>query len=826
MMCLKNTKNNKSQKKYRWGIVGTGRMAHTFCRALSLVENAEISAVCSRTLKKAQKFAKEFGVPETYDNPSDLALSENVDIVYICTPHIDHADSSLAAIAAGKAVLCEKPMALNARQAKAVIDAAKEKNVFFMEAMWTRFIPAVVKAHEWIAEGFIGEVKEVNASFFGKTKYDTSDRVISFEMGGGALLDIGVYNLFLAQWLLGGRPADIRSVAVHCENGVDWQSSAVMKFYNGGTASVSCGFEYSSIHAEITGTKGTVILPEFIWANSAYVIKNGKIVREYSDSDSNEKKYGCEIRHVMTCLDKGLTESPMYPTWQSFDILDTCDRLRADWRQVYPGDNHIPAAPAPSVKAGEKQPAPAEEKAAEAAVLPTELPELPKAARIGNAPDWFRDAAFYHIYPLGFCGENRYNDFTSQPSGKIRKIIPYVRHIKNLGANAVYFGPVFESTRHGCDTADYRVIDRRLGTNRDFADVCGELHKNGVRVVLDGVFNHVGRDFWAFRDVKQHRENSPYKDWFNIRFDGNSNYNDGFWYEGWEGHYDLVKLNIRNPQVKEHLFRCIEGWVDEFGIDGLRLDVAYCLDREFLRELHSFCKGRWPDFFLLGECLHGDYNTWCNNDMLDSVTNYECYKGLYSSFNCSNMHEIGYSLNRQFADEQWTIYKGKNLYCFADNHDVTRIASILTDKSNLPLAYALLFGMPGIPSVYYGSEFGMEGQKSQGDDALRPEFSLEQAEKSANALSDYVARLYAVRASSAALCRGSYKQLHINSKQLVFRREFEGERVIFALNMDESPYTAHFDAGAGEGTDLVTGKRVSFGGGLSIPPKTAYIIRL
>ena len=825
---MKFLKTKNGDKKYRWGIVGTGRMAHTFCRALALVENAEISAVCSRTMKKAQKFAKEFGIPSSYDNVADMACAEDVDIVYICTPHIDHADSSLAAIAAGKAVLCEKPMALNARQAKAVIDAAKEKNVFFMEAMWTRFIPAMVKAHEWIEEGLIGDVKEVNATFFGKTKYDTSDRVISFEMGGGALLDIGVYNIFLAQWLLGGRPADIRSLSVHCENGIDWQSAAVMKFYNGGTASLTCGFEYSSIHAEITGTKGVIMIPDFIWASSVYAVKDRKVIREYSDSDSNEKKYGCEIRHVMECLDKGLTESPMYPTWQSFDILDTCDRLRADWHQVYPADNHVPTAPAPSMKPSPAADARAsvQEAAKPAAVVPARLPKLPKASGKKNAPDWYRDAAFYHIYPLGFCGENRANDFTSQPSGKIRKLIPYVQHIKNLGANAVYFGPVFESSRHGYDTADYRVIDRRLGTNRDFSDVCAALHKNGIKVILDGVFNHVGRDFWAFRDVRQHRQNSPYKDWFNINFDGNSNYNDGLWYEGWEGHYDLVKLNLRNPQVREHLFKCIEEWVDEFGIDGLRLDVAYCLDRDFLRELHQFCKGKWHDFFLLGECLHGDYNIWCNDAMLDSVTNYECYKGLYSSFNCANMHEIGYSLNRQFADEQWTIYKGKNLYCFADNHDVTRIASILTDKSNLPLAYALLFAMPGIPSVYYGSEFGIEGQKNQGDDALRPAFSAEQAEKCANAISAYVTRLYAVRLSSPALCRGSYKQLHVNSKQLVFRREFEGERVVFALNMDETPYTANIDAGASGGTDLISGQTISFAGGLSIPAKTAFIVRL
>ena len=813
-----------SMKKYRWGIVGTGRMCHAFCRALQLLENAEIAAVCSRSQEKAQQFAEEFCIEGVYDDVLSMAADEKVDIVYIGTPHTDHADSAMAAISCGKAVLCEKPVSINAKQAETVINAAKKKKVFFMEAMWTRFLPAIVKTQEWIAEGIIGDVKEVSATLFCKRPYNTEDRTISPQLGGGALLDVGVYPIFLAQWLLGGRPIDIRSQAIHCENGIDWQSSVLMKFYNGGRASISCGFEYSANHAEITGSDGFIALPDFNGAHSAYVIKDGAVIRQYSDSDSRDKQYGYQAIHVMECLAKELTESPLYPTWQSYDILHTCDRLRADWRQVYPNENHIPSLPQKkqAKKAAEKAVA----KKAAAVAVRNVVVDAPKVNRVPNAPDWFRDAAFYHIYPLGFCGENRYNDFTSQPTGKIRRVIDYADHLVKMGANAVYFGPVFESTKHGYDTADYRVIDRRLGTNRDFADVCTALHNKGIKVILDGVFNHVGRDFWAFNDVKQHRWDSPFKDWFNIHFDGNSNYNDGFWYEGWEGHYDLVKLNIRNPQVKDHLFNCIEGWVNEFGIDGLRLDVAYCLDRDFLRELRTFCKSRWPDFFLLGECLHGDYNIWCNDAMLDSVTNYECYKGLYSSFNCANMHEIGYSLNRQFADEQWTIYKGKNLYCFVDNHDVTRVASILTDKGNLPLIYTLLFAMPGIPSVYYGSEFGMTAEKNQGDDALRPEFSAALAENSFNDLATYISRLYAVRTSSRALCRGSYKQLHINSKQLVFRREYDGERVIFALNMDDAPYTAHFDAGAGSGTDLITGQSVSFGGGLSISGKTAYIIRL
>ena len=316
---------------------------------------------------------------------------------------------------------------------------------------------------------------------------------------------------------------------------------------------------------------------------------------------------------------------------------------------------------------------------------------------------WAYESVFYQIYPLGFCGAPFENDGILEH--RILKVNDWIPHIQKLGANAIYFSPVFESDTHGYNTRDYTKIDTRLGTNEDFKLVCDHLHKAGIKVVLDGVFNHVGRGFWAFRDVLKNRWDSPYKDWFQINFDGNSNYNDGLWYEGWEGNFDLVKLNLRNEEVVQHIFAAIKGWVEEFDIDGLRLDVAYCLDHDFLRRLRSFCDSLKQDFFLVGETLHGDYNQWMNDSMLHSVTNYECYKGLHSSFNSMNMFEINHSLLRQFGPENWTLYKGKHLLAFVDNHDVSRIASVLTNEKHLPLIYAMAFGMPGIPCVYYGSEW-------------------------------------------------------------------------------------------------------------------------
>ena len=428
-----------------------------------------------------------------------------------------------------------------------------------------------------------------------------------------------------------------------------------------------------------------------------------------------------------------------------------------------------------------------------------------------------KDLIFYHIFPLGAFVD----DETEHGILEVKEWIP---HIKGLGANAIYFSPVFESSSHGYDTKDYKVIDQRLGTNEDFKEVCNALHKEGIKVILDGVFNHVGREFWAFQDVLEKRQDSEYKDWFYINFDGNSNYGDGFWYEGWEGHFELVKLNLDNPAVRDHLLDAVGMWMDEFGIDGIRLDVAYMLNRTFMKNLVDFARDKNPEMVFIGEMLHGDYSTLVNHHMLDSATNYECYKGLYSSFNTHNMHEIGYSLNRQFGPEPWTLYQGLPLYSFVDNHDVMRIATQLTDEKHLPLINALMFAMPGVPSVYYGSEWGIEGFKEPGsDDVLRPRVKPEDLKR--GELYQYIAKLSEVRKHSQALKDGGYREIRTEQDIIAFEREAGEERMIFALNAGSEEYTLHFDARAGKGTDLLTGEEKDFGGGLLIPPYQAMIIQ-
>lgn len=433
---------------------------------------------------------------------------------------------------------------------------------------------------------------------------------------------------------------------------------------------------------------------------------------------------------------------------------------------------------------------------------------------------WAYNETFYQIYPIGFCGAPVHNDGVTVP--RIRKLSQWSDYLAGLGIGAILLNPVFESDNHGYDTRDFKKIDCRLGTNEDFRDICADLHEHGVKILLDGVFHHVGRGFGPFQDVQEKKWDSPYKDWFYIHFDGNSCYNDGFWYEGWEGHYELVKLNLKNPAVTDYLLDCVRFWIEEFNIDGLRLDVAYSLDPDFMRRLRGFCENLKPGFALIGEVLFGDYNRIVNDQMLHSCTNYECYKGIFSSFNSMNLFEIAHSLNRQYGPEQWCLYRGKHLMNFVDNHDVSRIASILNDKHHLPLAYGILFGMPGIPCIYYGSEWGEEGNKTPHNDyALRPCFEAPKP----NTLTDFIKNLIAVRHKSDALCSGGYRNVVITNHQLIFERKSQEERILVSVNASSSPYTAHHGELQGAYTELLSRRSLFLNGELEMPPYSIQYLK-
>jgi cyclomaltodextrinase len=404
-------------------------------------------------------------------------------------------------------------------------------------------------------------------------------------------------------------------------------------------------------------------------------------------------------------------------------------------------------------------------------------------------PHWATDSVFYHVYPLGLCGAPARNDFGAAPVERLERLTGWLDHIGGLGAGAIYLGPVFESTAHGYDTADYWHVDRRLGTDETLIRFVKAAHERGLRVVLDGVFNHVGRDFWAFRDVQANGPDSPFAGWFaGLRFDARSPYGDPLAYEGWHGHFDLVKLDLSNPDVRNHLLGAVRSWLVDFGIDGLRLDAADVVDLDFQQELAAWCRSIDPDFWLVGEVVHGDYRRWANAQTLDSVTNYECYKGLYSSLADRNYFEIAYGLNRQSGPGG--MYRDLALYNFVDNHDQDRAASHLPESRLLYPLHLLLFTMPGVPSIYYGSEWGLAGRRRPGDDSpVRPELDLATAAAQGlePELAASIARFARLRGDVEALRRGSYRQLLVAAEQLGFARETGSQAAIVLLNAADRP---------------------------------------
>ncbi len=422
---------------------------------------------------------------------------------------------------------------------------------------------------------------------------------------------------------------------------------------------------------------------------------------------------------------------------------------------------------------------------------------------------WYDSAVFYHIYPLGLSGAPKQNEY-GEPVHRLNALLPWVGHLKSIGCNALYIGPLFQSGSHGYDTTDYLKLDSRLGTNDDLKAFTAECHRQGVRVILDGVFNHVGRDFFAFQDLKRNRENSPYRDWFcNVNFWGNNEYNDGFSYDNWGGYNLLVKLNQRNGEVQDYLCNVARTWVREFDIDGLRLDAADVLDFGFMQALRRMADEVKPEFWLMGEVIHGEYTRWVNAAMLHSVTDYHLHKALYSAHNDHNYFEVAHTVKR-IRDMGLNRPGGPKLYSFADNHDVERILTRLREKAHWVPLHILLYTLPGIPSVYYGSEFGVEGRKEHGsDDSLRPALNLAdyQDALTENPFTRLIAALGRLRQSVPALWAGGYRELQLTTRQYAFSRELDGVRAIVTVNNDSCPAELRVPAGDGAYVGLLSSRR-------------------
>ena len=444
---------------------------------------------------------------------------------------------------------------------------------------------------------------------------------------------------------------------------------------------------------------------------------------------------------------------------------------------------------------------------------------------------WYDEAVFYHIYPLGMTDAPKQNNY-EQTEHRLLTLIPWISHIKEIGCNALYIGPLFESVGHGYETTDYKKLDSRLGTNEDLTKFVAECHKEGIRVILDGVFNHTGRDFFAFQDIKKNRENSPYRDWYcNVNFSGNNEYNDGFSYENWGGYNLLAKLNPHNPAVKEHICDAIRFWVSEFDIDGIRLDAADVLDFNYMQTLRQVANEVKPDFWLMGEVIHGDYSRWVNEGTLHSVTNYTLHKALYSGHNDHNYFEIAHTVKRLY-EMGGNRPDGLKLYNFTDNHDVERISSLISNKNLLPIIYAMLFTIPGIPCVYYGSEWAVEGKKSHGDNVLRPYFENPQW----NDLTSLISTLSNIRKNNQVLNYGEYENVFILNEQLIYKRVLKMENfqkeILVAINISENNYFLQqnnngygaFSGIYGNWKNLITGQTENYNGSINLEPNSFQIL--
>lgn len=430
---------------------------------------------------------------------------------------------------------------------------------------------------------------------------------------------------------------------------------------------------------------------------------------------------------------------------------------------------------------------------------------------------WYEEAVFYHIYPLGLTGAPKINPY-SEPVHRLRELMPWIGHIREIGCSALYIGPLFESVGHGYETTDYKKLDSRLGTNEDLKDFVTECHRQGIRVIFDGVFNHTGRDFFAFQDIRRNRESSPYRDWYcQVNFTGNNSYGDGFSYENWGGYDLLVKLNPHNSAVREYFCDVIRFWVREFDVDGIRLDAADVMDLDYLKALRRTANEVKEDFWLMGEVIHGDYSRWVNGDTLHSVTNYMLHKALYSGHNDHNYFEIAHTVKHVSE----LVGDCRKLYTFADNHDVERIYTKLHNKAHLTPLYVLLYTLPGIPSLYYGSEFAIEGRKEKhSDDSLRPALHLEDFSGAMenNPCTAVISALGKIRQSTPALSWGEYRELLLRTEQYAFSREWNGISAIITVNNGD--YAADFDLPAGAHSEytgaLFGGKATACSGRLRI----------
>jgi glycosidase len=401
-------------------------------------------------------------------------------------------------------------------------------------------------------------------------------------------------------------------------------------------------------------------------------------------------------------------------------------------------------------------------------------------------PGWIEHAIWWHVYPLGFVGAFPADPPPAPDEHRLRRIIEWLDHAVELGASGIALGPIFDSRTHGYDTTDHYRIDPRLGDEGDFDALVEEAHRRGLRVLLDGVFNHIGTDYPRYRDAVAGGDTA----WF--RHSGND-------FETFEGHGELIAFNHDNPEVVDYTVDVMKHWLRR-GADGWRLDAAYAVPDRFWAQVLPRVREDFGDAWFVGEVIHGDYSGHVKHAGFDSITQYELWKAIWSSLNDGNFHELDHALKRhnEFLDVFIPM-------TFIGNHDVTRIASKLENTRHLEHALAILLTIGGTPSVYAGDESAYTGIKEErvgGDDAVRPEFTsplmgVDEHGQDIFRLHQYLIGLrrrypwlHAARTSAVALANTQY----------VYQARRDADALLIALNVDEAPMAVSLnDLGFGGG---------------------------
>ncbi|TNC29722.1 alpha-amylase family protein [Amycolatopsis alkalitolerans] len=412
---------------------------------------------------------------------------------------------------------------------------------------------------------------------------------------------------------------------------------------------------------------------------------------------------------------------------------------------------------------------------------------------------WAEYAIFWQVYPLGFTGAPRV--LSDEPDRhRLRRLVDWLDYAVELGCSALLLGPVFLAETHGYDTIDHFRIDPRLGTDEDFDRLIGAARERGVRIVLDGVFNHVSRRF-------EHTE------WFRRRADGT--------YDVFEGHQHLVALDHENPAVARYVARVLDHWLER-GAAGWRLDAAYAVRPEFWRKVLPSVRQRHPEAWFLGEVLHGDYAAYAERSGLDSVTQYELWKAIWSSLNDANFFELAWALKRHAGFLETFVPQ-----TFVGNHDVTRLATCLTDERHFGHALALLMTLGGIPSIYYGDEQAFRGLKEEregGDDAIRPRFPRDPAELAPFGWPAYRLhqRLIGMRRRDPWLVRAQTSVEHLTNRAVALRAHSAEGEVLTLLNIGDEPYRFPLDT---SGFSVIGAPSSEEGPGRPVPGHSWVVLR-